>query len=152
MPVRPIRNKPLTPAAHATKQLAKPVRRATARDSRRQISRTAFQVPPQRIVRNQPAIEQRAQPVAQTPLSQLREHQRDIVVIPRDPPADPKRLIERLVDEPRHLGRVREVESRIDVSLKRKFPEQREAERVDRGDGDVPESILEAAPPCQVDR
>jgi hypothetical protein len=152
MQPRPVREKHLEAAAHAAKQLAKPVGGAPACDSGRQISRTALQVPPQGVWRHQPPIEQRAQPVAQTPFSQLREHQRDIVVVPGKPPTDAKRLIERFVDEPRHVGLVREVESRIDVGFEGKFAEQREAERIDGGHGDVPQSVLQAAPPLQVDR
>ena len=65
--------------------------------------------------------------------------------------ADPQRLIERLVDQPRHLGVVRQLEARIDVRFERKLAQQRQAEGVDRGDGDVAEAILEIAPPRQVE-
>ena len=59
---------------------------------------------------------------------------------------DPQRLIERLLDEPRHLGLVGHVEPGIDVRLERKLAQQRQAERVDRADGDVAEPIAQLAP------
>ena len=53
-----------------------------------------------------------AMPAAQPPLAELREHQRHVIVVARDAAADAQRLIERLADQPRHLGVVGEVEAR----------------------------------------
>ncbi len=60
--------------------------------------------------------------------------------------ADAQRLIERLADQPRHLGVVREVEAGIDVGFERKLAQQRQAEGVDRRDRDVAEPLLQVAP------
>ena len=54
--------------------------------------------------RDQPTVEQRRKPGAQTPLAKLRKHQRHIIVRSRDAAADAQRAVERLFDEPRHLG------------------------------------------------
>ena len=96
--------------------------------------------------RDEPPIEQRRDAAAQPPLAQLREHQRHIVVVSRDAAADAERLVERLADQPRHLGVVGELEPGIDVGLERKLAQQRQAEGVDRRDGDVAEALLEIAP------
>ena len=90
-------------------------------------------------------------PAAQPPLAQLREHQRHVVVVAREAAADPQRLVERLADQPRHLGVVGEVEAGIDVGFERKLAQQRQAERVDGRDGDVAEALLQIAPARRVE-
>ena len=67
----------------------------------------------------------------------LREHQRHVLVLAGEAAADAQRAVERLVDEPRHLGVVGHRESGVEVGLERKLAQQREAERVNRADGDV---------------
>ena len=88
-------------------------------------------------------------PGAQPPLAELREHQRHVVVVARDAAADAQRLIERLADQPRHLGVVRQLEAGIDVGFERKLAQQRQTERVDRRDRDVAEPLLQIAPARQ---
>ena len=115
---------------------------AVARARGRQVARALLQKPAQRMRRDEPPIEQRRDAGAQPPLAELREHQRHIVVVARDAAADAERLIERLADQPRHLGVVGEVEPGIDVGFERKLAQQRQAERVDRRDRDVAEPLL----------
>ena len=67
--------------------------------------------------RDEAPIEQRADSRAKPALAQLREHERDIVVVFRDTAADPERLIERRADQSGNLGVVGEIESRIDVGF-----------------------------------
>ena len=95
---------------------------------------------------DQPPIEQRRNARPQAPFAELREHQRHIVVFPRQGAADAERLIERLADQPRHLGVIGEVEARIDVRFERELAEQLQAEGVDRRDRDVAEPLLQVAP------
>ena len=75
----------------------------------------------------------------------------------RTPARHPRRLarcarqmrsaaIERLGDQPRHLGVVGQLERRVDVRFERKFAQQRQAERVDGGDGDVAKALFQLAP------
>ena len=52
--------------------------------ARGQIARAPLQEPAQRLRRDQTAIEQRRDAGAQPPLAELREHQRDVVVVARD--------------------------------------------------------------------
>ena len=65
---------------------------------------------------------------------------------------DAQRAVERLVDEPRHLGFVRQRESGIEVRFERKLAQQREAEGVDRADLDVAEPIAQRGPAARVER
>ena len=134
------------PAAGNGERLAQASCRGLARDGRRQIARPFLQKPAQRVRRHQTPIQQRRNAAPQTPLAELREHQRDVVIFSRDTTTDAQRLIERLPDEPGHLGVVRQLESGIDVGFERKLAQQREAEGVDRRDGDVAEPRLQIAP------
>ena len=65
----------------------------------------------------------------------------------REPDEDRQRLVERLIDQPRDLGLVRERKVGIEIRLERKLAQHREAERVDRADLDVGESIPQLVPP-----
>ncbi len=55
-------------------------------------------------------------------------------------------MIECLLDQPRHFGLVRKVETRIQVGLERKFAQQGQAKRIDRADGNVAEPIAQVDP------
>jgi hypothetical protein len=103
-------------------------------------------VPLEQGWRHQPPVEQGRQPRPRAAVAELREDQRDVLVRGGDAPADAQRAVERLVDEPRHLGFVGQGEPRIEVRLERKLSEQREAERIDRAHADVPEPIAQFAP------
>ena len=137
--------------ADAGEHVAQPRRRAARTPSRGQIARPLLQEPAQRVRRDQPPIQQRRDAGAQPPLAELREHQRHVVVVARQGAADAQRLIERLADQPRHLGVVGEVEARIDVGLERELAQQRQAEGVDRRDRDVAEPLLQVAPAAGVE-
>src|SRR6266850_2230492 len=97
-----------------------------------QVARTALQESTQGLRRDQPAIQQRGNPGAEAALAELREHQRHVVVFPRDAAADAERLVQRLGDETRDVGVGGEIEARIDVRFEWELAEEREAERVDR--------------------
>jgi len=77
----------------------------------------------------------------------LREHECNVLVLPGEPAARPQRPIERLIDQSRHLGFVGNIETGVEIRLQRKFAQQRQAERVDRADGDVVDPVAELAPP-----
>src|SRR4029077_15858466 len=102
-----------------------------------QIARALLEKPAQRVRRHETAVEERGDAGAQPPFAELREDERDIVVVARDAAADAESLIKRRPDQPRDLRVVRQVEARVDVGLEWKLPEQREAEGVDRRDSDV---------------
>jgi hypothetical protein len=76
----------------------------------------------------------------------LREHQRHAFVIPGQGATDAQRAIERLVHQPRHLGVVSDGKTGIEIRLQRKLPQQRQAEGVDRTDGNVAAAFLQLAP------
>ena len=101
--------------------------------------------------RDQPPIQQRGDAGPQPSLAQLREHQRHIVVFLRDRPADAQRLIERFADQARHIGVGRQIKARVDVRFERKLAQQRQAERIDRRNRDVAETLLQVAPPSGVE-
>ena len=113
---------------------------------RRQVSGPDFEKPPQDVRRDQPPIEQRRQALAQPALAQLDEHHRDVGIGLRQVTADPERPIERFADEPRNLGLVREVEPGRDAGFERKLADERQAERVDGGDGDVAQPLAQLFP------
>ena len=82
---------------------------------------------------------------------ELRQDERDVRLLPGQPGEDPQRLIQRLFDKPRHLRLVGHLEPGIDVRLERKLAQQRQAERIDRADGDLAEPIAQLAP-ARLDR
>ncbi len=100
----------------------------------------------QRVARDEPAIEQRRQRLAQPRLAELGEQQRNVGIVERDGPADRERAVERRFDEARRLGFVGEIESGIDAGFEREFVQQRQAEGVDGADADVVERIADLAP------
>ena len=59
-------------------------------------------------------------------------------------------LIERLLDQARHLGLVGHLEAGIEVGLERELAQQRQAERVDRADRDVAEAVAQSPPALPV--
>ena len=69
-----------------------------------------------------------------------REQQRHVVVVGRQRPADAERPIERFAHQAGRLGFVGQVEPGIDAGFERELAQQRQAERVDGGDGDVGET------------
>ena len=128
---------------HAARRAA--VGRAPADDARRQVRRAARQEPIERVPGDEPPIEQRREPLARARDAELREHERDVRIRSGQAGEDAQRPIERLLDEPRHLGLVRHVEAGIEVRLERELAQQRQAERVDRADRDLAEPIAQLA-------
>src|SRR6185369_3777127 len=64
---------------------------------------------------------------------------------------DSQCLVERLLNQSRHVGVVSQVKARVDASLERKLAQKRQAERVDRRDRDFAEAPAQVAPPGDVD-
>ena len=88
----------------------------------------------------------RGQTFARTRHTQLRKDERNVGIGPRLPGENSQGLIQGLLDQPRHLGLVRKVETRIQVGLERKFAQQRQAKGIDRADGNVAEPIAQVDP------
>ncbi len=112
----------------------------------REITRPGRQIPAENAGRHDPAIEQAGQPLARTAIAKLCEHERDVFVLPGDAPARTQRPIERLVNEPRHLGFVGHLETGVQIGFERKFAQQRQAERVDRADRHVGRPVAQLTP------
>ncbi len=142
---------PVQAVARAVEDVHELDRRGRARRRGCEIARTALQKAAEGVRCHQPPIEQRGDAGSQPSLAQLREHQRHVVVFLRDRPADTQRLIERLADQARHIGVGRQIETRVDVRFERKLAQQRQAERVDRRNRDVAETLLQVAPPPGVE-
>ena len=70
------------------------MRAAAARhaDFGSQLARDAAEIAPQRIDGDQPAVDQRRQSRPQTPLAELRKHERDIVIVLGQAAADAQRM------------------------------------------------------------
>ena len=134
------------PARHGGQNVAQPFGGAPAGDLGRQVARTEREEVPQHIARDQPPVEQRGQPEAQAALAELDEKHRQVAVFPSEVAADAQPGIERLVDEPRDLGLVGEIEAGIDAGFERELANEREAEGVDRRDGDLAEPFPQIAP------
>src|SRR5437667_10654458 len=128
---RTVIEEPIETVARTEEDVARAYRGRLARALGCQIARAALQKPSQRLWRHEPAVEQRADACPQPPLAELCEHQRHIVVVGRHRTANPKRLIERIADEARHVGFGSEIEAGIDVGFEWKLTQQREAERID---------------------
>ena len=132
--------KSIETSAHRLEHREKSVGTSARRFGDREVARSGRQIPTEDAGCHDPTIEQRRQPFARTAIAKLSEHESDVLVLSRDAPARAQRAIERLVHEPRHLGFVGHLETRIQVGLEREFAEQRQAERVDRADRDIRQS------------
>src|SRR5262245_11077219 len=77
---------------------AQPLSRLMAGDGRRKAARASAQITSECVRSDEPAFKQRFETCPQPPLTELREHQRHIVVVLGDEPAYPQCLIERLAD------------------------------------------------------
>ena len=55
-------------------------------------------------------------------------------------------MIERVFDESRDFGLVRQVKTGVEIRFERKLPQERQAERVNRADGDVAQVIAKLDP------
>ncbi len=99
------------------------------------------------VGRHNPAAQQRRQPASDAALTELGKRERHIAIVPGDGAAYAKGAIECFVDQARQFGVVGNGESRVEVGLERKFPQQRQAERVDRADGNIGGAIAQLAPP-----
>ena len=65
--------------------------------------------------------------------------------------ADAQRPVERLVDQTRDLGFIREVEPGIDVGFEWEFADERQAEGVNGRDRDVAEPLAQVAPAGRIE-
>ena len=124
---------------------------APAGDLRRQVARSEIEKPPQDIGRHETAAEKRRQALraasaraaARTPWRHRRRSAR----------GDGRSRSARSsasADEPRNLGLVGQIEARVDVGFERELADERQAERVDRRDRDLAETLaqrLPASPP-----
>ena len=111
-----------------------------------EMTRPCRQVALEDARRHQPAVEQRGQTAAGASIAELREDERDVLVLAREDAARPQRAIERFVDETGHLCLIRDVEAGIEVRLQRKLAEQRQAEGVDGADGNLVDAVAQLTP------
>jgi len=111
-----------------------------------EVARTGGEVSTEDARGHDPAIEQGRETSPRPPITKLCEHERNMLVLSRDAPADAQRAVERLVDESRHFGLVGHLEARIQIRLERELTKQRQAERVDRADGHVCRPVAQLPP------
>ena len=135
-------------ASRRSRRARRASRSADSRHTRsgREVGRSLGEEPIERRPRHQPPLEQRRQPLARPRDAELREHERDVRIGPRLARQDAQRVVERILDEARNLGLVRQVEAGIEIGFERKLPQQRQAERVDRADRDVAEAVAQIEP------
>ena len=133
-------------AAHRREHVAQRGGAAFGHGRHRPVGRALREIAPQDRGRHQAPVEQRRQARLRAAIAQLREHERHVLVLARHRAAGAQRAVERLVDEPRHLGLVGHREARIEVGLERELAQQRQAEGVDRAHGDVAGAIAQLAP------
>ena len=138
---RAVGEKPFDASGEPGEDAAQPLERVLARALGRQIARPGRQRAIDRIIDDQPAVDHVREPVAQPLLAQLGKQQPHVVVGPRQAAADVERAIQRLFHQPRHLRLVGHLEAGIEIRLERKLAQQRQAERVDRADGDVARAL-----------
>ena len=138
--------KRLDSAGHGAENRRDPLHAPSARLRHRQAAGAGARDAPQHARRHRAPLEQRGKSRTQPVLAEVGQQQRDVLVVARPRPADAERVVERLLDEPRHLGFVGDVEARVEVGLERKLAQQREAEGVDGADGDVVEPVAQLAP------
>ena len=148
MAVRTFAKEQVESARYRRQRVAQPRRRLRARALGRQVPRTRLEESSKDIRRDEAAIEERREAVAQAALAKLDEHHRDVGIGPREMTADAERSIERFADESRNLRLIREVESGFDARLERELTNQRQAERVDRRDRNVAEPLAQLLPFC----
>ncbi len=118
---------------------------------RRQIVGHVAQGSPERVGRDETAIEKVRQAAAKLQGPQAGEHELDAGILGGQRTRGAHRPIERFVGEARRLGLVRHAEPGIEVCLERKLAQQAETERVDRADRDVAEVVPEGAPAHGID-
>ena len=123
----------------AARRVAASISRSAVPDAARYLA--------EHLGRHDPSAQQRRQPAPDATLTQLGKRQRHVAIVPGDGAARPKGAIERFVDQARQLGVVGNGKGRVEVGLERKFPQQRQAERVDRADGNIGGPIAQLAPP-----
>src|SRR5262245_43945720 len=88
------REKPLDSTVHTKDIDSKSVSCPTTGFGWAQIARRTGEVSPQGRGRDQSSVEQHAKTDAQTPFAQLREDERDIIVVSGQRAADAKRVVE----------------------------------------------------------
>ena len=100
----------------------------------------------ERCPRDQTPLEQRRQALTRPRDTELCKDERDVRIGARLSRQDAERLIERVFDESRDFGLVRQVKTGVEIRFERKLPQERQAERVNRADGDVAQVIAELDP------
>jgi hypothetical protein len=94
----------------------------------------------------EPPVHEVREPVAQAGRRDPRQHQRHVFVVAGQSARHPQRLVEGGVHEARRLGLVRNPEAGVEPRLERELAQQREAERVDRGNGHLADAIAQRQP------
>ena len=143
---RPGRQKPVHASTDIAEDPPKALRRASADGRRRQITRSDCEVAAEQIGGDEPALEQRRKPDAQTSFGQLREDQPDVVIGSGETSTNPQRSIERFFDQPRNRRVVGQLEAWIDVRFQRELAQERQTKGVDRRDCDVAEAAAQVPP------
>ena len=141
-----VREKSLDASGETGEDAPQPLERVLARALGGQIARPCRERAIDRIIDDEPAVDHVREAVAQPLLAQLGKQQPHVVVGPRQTAADVERAIQRLLHQARHLRLVRHLEAGIEIRLERKLAKQRQAERVDRADGDVARALAHVAP------
>ncbi len=144
MPDRPVIKKLRETAGRGTQGCAQSIRGLEADPLRCQVGRPAREETIERCPRDQTPLEQRRQALTRPRDTELRKDERDVRIGARLSRQDAERLIERVFDESRDFGLVRQVETGVEIRLERKLPQERQAERVNRADGDVAQAIAAA--------
>ena len=146
MPDRPLIEERRETARRGTQGCAQSIRGLETDSLGCQVGRPAREETIERCPRDQPPLEQRRQALARPRDTELREDERDIRVGSRLARQDPERVIERVFDETRDFGLVRQVKTGVEIRFERKLPQERQAERVNRADGNVTQVIAQLDP------
>ncbi len=117
-----------------------------------EVRRAAREEAIEHVPRNQPPLQQVREPFARAVEAELREDQRQVGLTLGEADEDGERLVERSIDEPRHLRLVGHAEAGIEIGLERELAEQRQAEGVDGADLDVREPIANRRPARSIER
>ena len=125
---------------------AQPLERVLARALCGQVARPGRQRAIDCIIDDEPAVDHVGEAVPQPLLPQLGKQQTHVIVGPRQTAADVERAIQRLLHQARHLRLVSHLEAWIEIRLERELAKQRQAERVDRTDGDIARALAHITP------
>ena len=147
---RPVCQESIQAATYIVEHAVECFGRAPADEARRQVRRSARQETVERSFSHEPPVEKQREPLARARNAKLREDESDVVVLLGQADQDSQRSIESLLDDAWHFGLVRHLEARIQISFERELAQQRKAERIDRADRDLTQSIVQLRPACAV--